>query len=241
MEVLLIVGTVVGIILGIIKISDRIKKWRSDRHQHTNNGNEKRASLEDEVLVAMSMTDRPAFITEHSRMPRYLVVAGKEHVDENDDLYRLKYLEAMDALLDKGLIDETGDDVYRLTARGLERARALNPSRFAHLRPAVQHLMRSYEYEREGGTCGQCSYWVRIDVLKSLGVTESDLLYMKKQGLIDHGDAIERNGIEGRAVKRNPRLNAKTVMGLTTEGAEWANKEFGIRPSKRHVQESQPQ
>ena len=90
-------------------------------HQVVDTDDDEPSPLEDEILVAMWKAEEPAVVWAAFGIDRQLKIARKEYVDEEDDLYRLKCLEAVTRLDDNEFIEETGDDVFRLTAKGLER------------------------------------------------------------------------------------------------------------------------
>ena len=111
----IIIVVVGGVILACLK-------WLPKK---INSYNQNPSFIEYEILVKMYKAGRPALINAHMTRQRHLIIAGEEFVNEKDDLYRLKYVEAMERLSDQGYVDETGDDVYSLTSKGLERARAV--------------------------------------------------------------------------------------------------------------------
>lgn len=143
MEIFAELAPIVVILTGVVVLSKwlwgRIKgKPSRDEtfiHAHTyqdpDTDDEKLSPLEDEILVAMSKPSgsQPtsvALVTDCFNQPRQLEVPGMECIDPNDALHGLKCLEAIVKLCDEDYVEETGDEIYRLTAKGLERARELS-------------------------------------------------------------------------------------------------------------------
>ena len=116
------IGLVVGIIAGLIAIFGGVyafRGWLARKRQSCP------GSREDELLVKMSETDRPAMINAHTQALRHVLIAGEQFIDQADDLCALRYLEAMDNLAALDYIDKANEHVFRLTAKGFERARSV--------------------------------------------------------------------------------------------------------------------
>jgi len=73
----------------------------------------------------MSRADGYAMIQYAQTVPRYVKIKGRGYTDENDDLIRLQYVEALERLEDEGYIEATNPSgtIFRLNAKGTTRAR----------------------------------------------------------------------------------------------------------------------